>query len=82
MAEEAREIRSGYVDQQGDQVDAWPGWTPRRVVLILTGRSEVMASEASRRDSFLYRFPDSEFPGKDLLTFPDQSTQTVAYHLK
>jgi hypothetical protein len=82
MAEDAREVRSGYVDANGNKVAPWPDWSPKRVILILTGRSDIMLSEASRQESFFFRFPDSEFPDSDMMMFPDQSTQTVAYHLK
>jgi hypothetical protein len=73
----ARKVRSGYADAQGNVVAPKPGWIPQRLVLILTGRSDVMASDASQSRSSLYHLPyDAEY------YFPDLSTQTVAYHLK
>lgn len=77
MAEDSREVRSGFVDSIGNTEAPWTGWTPQRVVLILTGRIDVMASEASRPDSFFHRFVERV---KQL--FGDVSTQTVTYHLK
>lgn len=72
----AREVRSGYVDAHGNIVAPHPDGSPRRLVLILTGRSDVMAADASQSRSSLYHLPyDAEY------YFPDLSTQTVAYHL-
>lgn len=76
MVHDSRQARSGFVDADGNRTAPWTDWSPQRVVLILTGRSDVMASDASRSDSFLYRFPDRERP-----LFADLSTQTVGYHL-
>lgn len=75
MAWCSRQTRSGFVDSHGKRNVPWPRWSPQRVVLILTGRSDVMLSEASRSKSFFFRFPDRGL-------FGDVSTQTVPYHLK
>ncbi len=73
----ARKVRSGHVDAQGKIVAPWSHWSPQRLVLILTGRSDVMAADASQPRSSLYHLPyDAEY------YFPDLSTQTVACHLK
>jgi hypothetical protein len=73
----AREVRSGYVDAQGNIKAPWSQWSPQRLALILTGRSDVMATDASQSRSSLYHLPyDAEY------YFPDLSTQTVTYHLK
>lgn len=68
---ENRPVRPGPIDntqQSGSR-------TPRRLVLILTGRSQILGSHVSRPDSYFFKLTHAPL-------FRHPSTKVVAYHLK
>jgi hypothetical protein len=74
MVECSIKNRTGQSVAVGDP-QPWQDRSPRRLVLILTGKHKIMASDVLSPNSYFYKSPKLS-----LSCHP--STQTVAYHLK
>ncbi len=77
LTSKSRELRARFADAHRNNIGLGTHLPLQRLVLIMTGKGDIMASDVSRPDSFFHRLPDMM-----ATLYPDLSTQTVAYYLK